>query len=167
MKKYFSILVLLFIFQLAYGQDNESTRIYIIRHAEKEKDGSNDPMLTAKGEKRALYWAEVFKNIDFDAVYSTKTLRTTATALPSAIQSGIQITPYETNNINLFSLIEKHKGKSILIVGHSNTIPTLVNTLIGKESFSEIERFNNSNLYIVDAFGTDYNASLLFIEFSP
>ena len=45
--------------------------------------------------------------------------------------------------------IEKTKGKTILIVGHSNTIPGYVNKLLNKKKYFDINESNYSNLYIV------------------
>lgn len=166
MKNYLSIFLFIFIIQFTFGQEEKSTQFYFIRHAEKVKNSGDDPVLTQLGEQRALHWADVFKNIDFDAIYSTETIRTIATALPSAVQSAIEVTPYDTKTVDLFKLAEKHPGKSILIVGHSNTIPSLVNTLIGKDRFEEIEKYNNSNLYIVNYREGISNVILLYIDFN-
>jgi len=40
-------------------------------------------------------------------------------------------------------------GKTVLIVGHSNTIPGLVNKIIKKDKYDQIKDYNNSNLYII------------------
>lgn len=164
MKKIISSLLLIFIIQFSFSQEEKVTQVFFIRHAEKVKDGSDDPALTKLGEQRATYWAEVFKNIDFDAVYSTQTIRTTSTALPSAIQSEVEISIYDSKELDIVQLASEHLGKSILIVGHSNTTPFLVNKLIGEDKFEEIERYNNSNLYIVSLNGEGKNVSLLYIE---
>lgn len=166
MKKAISIFLLVFIIQFSFAQEEKITQVFFIRHAEKVKDGSDDPALTKMGQQRATYWAEVFKNIDFDAVYSTQTLRTTSTALPCAVQSEVEISIYDAKEVDINKLVAKHNGKSILIVGHSNSTPRLVNTLIGEEKFEEIIHHNNSNLYIASVDGENKNVSLLYIESS-
>ncbi len=45
--------------------------------------------------------------------------------------------------------IKNTKGKSVLVVGHSNTTPGFANKLIGKEVYQDIDDTNNTNLYIV------------------
>jgi broad specificity phosphatase PhoE len=163
MKKILGIISLILLVQVLFAQDEQSTQLFFIRHAEKVKSG-DDPALTKIGAKRAIYWAQVFKNIDFAAVYSTQTKRTISTALPSAEQSDVSISIYDTKTVDIKEIAEKHKGKSILIVGHSNTIPGLVNSLIDKEEFPEIESANNSNLYIVNYGEGNPTVSLLYIQ---
>lgn len=164
-KQILIILLLVITSQLVFGQTDEVTQIYLIRHAEKVKDGSSDPVLTDRGEKRAIHWAEVFKFEAFDAIYSTETKRTIATATPTAVQSGLEIIYYDAKTVDIIALANKHKGQKILIVGHSNTTPYLVNRLIGEERFEEIDSSNNSNLYIVNYSSLQSSFSLLYIGF--
>ena len=164
MKNIILVILLSFTISCIYCQDKDVTQIFFIRHAEKVKDGSDDPMLTKKGEARAENWAQIFKNINFDAIYSTETIRTLSTALPTAVESKLEITPYNAKDIDIIKLAEKHKGQIILIVGHSNTTPRLVNILIEEERYGEIEINNNSNLYIVNYRSTGCSISLLTIN---
>lgn len=41
------------------------------------------------------------------------------------------------------------KGKTVLIVGHSNTTPKFVNDLLGEVKYQDIADNNNANLYKV------------------
>ena len=45
--------------------------------------------------------------------------------------------------------IAKNKGKNIVIVGHSNTTPELVNRLLGEKKYEEIPDTDNNDLFIV------------------
>lgn len=148
----------------SYSQSEKESSVFFIRHAEKEKDGSKDPLLTKTGEKRAIYWAEVFKNIEFDLIYSTQTARTLATAIPTAKDQGLEVLFYDAKSIDIIELVKKNPGKKILIVGHSNSTPRLVNNLIGENKYQEIEHSNNSNLYIVNYSLNQVSMNLLFIE---
>ena len=62
----------------------EVTVYYLIRHAEKDRSDkkNKNPELTKQGNNRAAYWASVFKEVPFDAVYSTDYNRTIQTATP-------------------------------------------------------------------------------------
>lgn len=164
MKSYLLLSLFMFTGLFLFSQDTEIGKIYFIRHAEKVRDNSSDPLLTKFGEERAVHWANVFKNVDFDAVYSTSTLRTVATALPTAAQNDLQIILYDATDIDISALAEMYKGKSILVVGHSNTTPEIVNDLMGEERYSEIEDDNFSNLYIVTITKDNADVSLLYIE---
>lgn len=160
MKKILVFLLLFFIGQLIIAQNIDPAQFFFIRHAEKVKKGEEDPALTKIGEKRANYWAEVFKNTEFAAVYSTQTKRTLSTALPTANKSELTPIIYKTESIDLKQLSEKYAGKNVLIVGHSNTIPDMVNSLLGDDRVEEIGEFNNSNLYIV-SYSVEYSDLVL------
>lgn len=163
--KLFFLSIVLFINTLhGFSQNSGDTQFYFIRHAEKVKDGSKDPLLTKKGQERALYWAEVFKNVEFDLVYSTQTSRTISTAKPSADKDSLEIQFYDHKKIDILALARNNPGKKILIVGHSNSTPTLVNNLIGENRYEEIAHSNNSNLYIVNYSPEKSDVSLLFIQ---
>ncbi len=73
----FTLLVLIYSVPI-FSQNEETTTFYFIRHAEKDRSNKEDrnPSLTQDGLSRALKWAEVFKNIKFDAVYATPYNRT-------------------------------------------------------------------------------------------
>lgn len=130
--------------------NNKASTYYLIRHAEKDRTNADnkDPHLTEKGLLRAENWAKTLKHVQFDAVYSTNFNRTIETAQPIADSQQLKITYYDPR-INLKHFLKETRGKKVLVVGHSNTIPNLVNSLIGKKKYDLIEDTNNSNLYIV------------------
>lgn len=89
------------------------------------------------------------KNMEFDAVYSTDYNRTKQTAQPTAEKNELELTIYDPRNLDGKAFLEANKGKTVLIVGHSNTTPAFVNSVIGKEKYQGIDDNNNANLYIV------------------
>ena len=126
------------------------TAYYLIRHAEKDRRTKTmDPQLTEIGLKRAENWANVFKDIPFDKVYSTNYKRTQQTALPTATSKGLTILSYDTNNMYNNEFKEQTKSQTVLIVGHSNTTPAFVNAIIGKKEHSQIDDSDNGKLFIV------------------
>ena len=138
----------------------EISTYYLIRHAEKERTVDKNPPLTNIGSLRAASWAEIFQDIKFDAVYSTDYKRTKATAKPTALKNNLDIVIYHPRNIDVEKFKEETRGKKILIVGHSNTIPNFVNQLIGQKKYTQIEDNNNGNLYIVEL-GGDFKTDQL------
>ena len=142
---------------------DNTTTYYFIRHAEKIKNVYN-PDLLPKGQKRAKKWAAVFKDIPLDAVYSTDYKRTINTALPTAQSKELPITKYHALNIDYDAFLKDTKGKKVLIVGHSNTIPAFVNRVIGYKKYGDIVHNNNANLYIVTLQKETISDMLLFIE---
>ena len=48
------------------------------------------------------------------------------------------------------NFIKNNEGKTIFVVGHSNTTPAFVNALIEKKLYSDIKDDTNGNLYYVN-----------------
>ena len=131
---------------------NKCTSFYLIRHAEKVRTNKNekDPLLNEQGVLRAQKWSEVFENIDIYKILSTNTKRTISTVIPTSEEKKIKIELYRPEEITYESFLEENKGKKVLIVGHSNTIPETTNILIKNKFYDQIEDNNNSNLYYVN-----------------
>ncbi len=138
------------------------TTVYLVRHSEKNLTIKQDPPLTQSGLERAESWAKVFSEIQLDAVYSTDTQRTRDTAQPTANKQGLKTTLYSPADLTRSSLLSAHQGKSILIVGHSNTTPALVNSLVKKEQFIDMDEATDfSSLFIVTMSEDSANAQRL------
>src|SRR6056300_552099 len=172
MKKTF--LLLSFVFVLIACESAEKsltapesiTTIYLIRHAEKDRSDkeNKNPELTEEGKQRAERWAEVLGLSKVDAVYSTNYQRTLQTATPIATRNGLEIQTYEPNNLDIDSLTTRHEGERILIVGHSNTTPMLVNRALGEERFEWIEDTVNGNLFTLTITPSTRGIQVLSIE---
>ena len=143
---------------------SEVSTYYLIRHAEKEISDNPDPDLTDVGIARAENWARIFKNVKFDAIYSTDYKRTKATVEPTAFNQNLKILWYHPSQIDIKQFLKETEGKTVLIVGHSNTIPSFVNHLIGQNKYGDIEDSNNANLYIVEISNTSITDKLLYIK---
>ena len=144
----------------------DCTEIYLIRHAEKDRSDikNKNPELNELGEKRALKWVQVFKNIELDKIYSTNYNRTTQTVTPISEKNNIDISIYSPSKINYKNFISNNIGSKVLVVGHSNTIPFFVNGLINNEFYQQIDDLNNSNLYVVTICGNNISHKLLYIN---
>ena len=160
------LILILFLISISLSaQKKEITTYYFIRHAEKDLKNSDNPNLTKKGEKRAIFWSEVFKNVKFDLIYSTNYNRTIQTATPTATSKKIKIQIYNPKELYNKTFINTTKGKTVLIVGHSNTTPQFVNKIIGKQEYLEIDESNNSNLYIVSSTNNYQSHTLLKVKY--
>ncbi|UMB54458.1 histidine phosphatase family protein [Lutibacter sp. A64] len=150
----------------AQAQETATTTYYLIRHAEKNRLVKSDknPNLKEKGVDRALNWSKTFKNIEFDYIFSTNYKRTIQTALPTAKSKGLEIQFYNPSDLYNEEFKTLTKGKTVLIVGHSNTTPEFVNKIIGEEKYPEMEDRNNANLYIVTISENNKSTVLLNIE---
>ena len=132
--------------------EKENTSVYyFIRHAEKDRSDSTNknPSLTIQGLERANKWALFFKDKNIAAVYSTNYIRTQQTALPIAKEQNIEIISYTAKELISEKFIANNKGKNIVIVGHSNTTPELVNSLLGERKYKDIADSENNNLFLV------------------
>ena len=148
------------------AQDNDVTTYYFIRHAEKvryEKNNDN-PDLTEKGALRAENWAVVFENVPFNIIYSTNYNRTKQTATPTAKSKNLEIQFYDPKELYSSEFKEVTKGKTVLIVGHSNTTTQFVNKVLENEKYSDIDDRNNSNLYILTISNNTISDILLKID---
>jgi len=77
----------------AYGKDNSHT-LYLIRHAEKQADGSRDPMLSKTGSHRAEQLADWFKNKNIEDIWSSDYHRTRDTVKPLVTMLGLELSIY-------------------------------------------------------------------------
>lgn len=110
------------------------TVVYFVRHAEKQTDAGRDPALTDAGTTRAQCLAEQLKAKDFTHVFTTHLRRTIATGAPLATVAGLTpevITAGEEAQV-LERLKALPKGATVLVVGHSNTVPKMILALGGK-----------------------------------
>jgi broad specificity phosphatase PhoE len=164
MKKLILICTFLFISSVCYSQ--EATTYYFIRHAEKSLIDKTDknPKLNYDGVKRADAWKEVFSNVKLDAVYSTDYNRTQLTAKPTADSKNLPILLYNPKDMYSASFQHKTKGKTVLVVGHSNTTNVFANKVLGIEKYNQMNDDNNSNLYIVTVIGEKASSILLKID---
>lgn len=169
----FGILILLFfgscvqIKQQDSNPNSEVSTYYFVRHAEKDRTDAKEqnPHLNANGLKRAENWSKILGNIKFDAVYSTNYLRTVETGQPTADKNNLKIKIYEPHSQkDIDTILKDTKGKTVLIVGHSNTIPDFVNAVIGQKKYEEIDDSNNGNLYIVTFVGNQIIDEVLTIN---
>lgn len=132
-------------------ETNVST-FYFIRHA--EKDISNpedaDPELNQSGLGRAMHWAEILDEVDLDAIYTTDYQRTYMTAAPVSVKKDLTVQYYDPQTIDLEQFKADNLNKKVLVVGHSNTTPDLVNKMIGESKYYEMDTTDNGSLFIVN-----------------
>jgi broad specificity phosphatase PhoE len=154
---HFLFSILIFSFLACNSQVEAQTKtIFLVRHAEKADDGSRDPDLSETGKVRAENLATILSTAKVDFVYSTDYKRTRQTGLPSAKQIGKEIITYDPrDNSTLDKIIEESGNSRILIVGHSNTIPGLVNQLIDDERYEQLDEMEYDKLFIVTISGDE------------
>lgn len=121
------ILSFVFIYILPLFEDPQPTVIYLVRHAEKRTDQA-DPDLNDQGKRRVSFLLNLFDKLPLDRVVSSEYKRTVQTAAPIAADHEIdhEVIPASTPDQFVASLKE---GQTVLVVGHSNTIPELIQRL--------------------------------------
>ena len=112
----------------------DTTTVIVVRHAEKQLDAGDDPGLTAEGVARAARYAAEYGRAGITAVYATPFRRTQDTAAPVAAAAGVAVVATDPKDIpHLIDLIrDQHRGATVFVVGHSNTIGKIVQALGGQ-----------------------------------
>ena len=121
---------------------DSTVTILLVRHAEKDlKVLGSDPPLSAVGMLRAQELARVLADARIDAIYVTPYQRNRQTAQPLATLLGDTLTVVNPIDETVDRLRSRHWGQTVLAVGHSNTIPQIVEKLTGQHirDFSEGE----------------------------
>lgn len=158
MKK--SILVLFFCTLFSFAQEttvtdsvaekNVITKIILLRHAEKEKDGSKDPKLSKQGMLRAEKLNFMLSDFSIDKLFATAYIRTQKTLGVISQSRNISISNYEARDKNFAEqLVRNEMGKTIIVAGHSNTIPALVNVLIKEDKYKYLSEEEYGKLWIL------------------
>lgn len=137
------------------GDDQVVTTFYLIRHAEKDRTNPEDidPELNQAGLGRAMHWAEILNEVSLDAIYTTDFERTQMTAAPAAVKQDLTVQVYDPDELNIDQFTADNLGKTVLVVGHSNTTPDMVNKLIGEEKYGPMDDSDNGSLFIVQQTG--------------
>ena len=140
-----------------FFESQATTTLIFVRHAEKQLAPEDDPELTEAGRRRVAELTRQLVDADVvagvDAIYSTPFKRTMQTAEPLAEALDLPIRRYDPDpedpEAMLEDIVRRHKGKIILIVGHSNTIPELIAELGASKKVPPIADNEYDNLYLI------------------
>lgn len=130
------------------------TTIFVVRHAERASTTDSDSPLNDVGRERARALADALGAAGVDAIYTSQFVRTRDTAAPLAERLGMEITVHQVSNAETSSrevasrVLAEHPGGTVLIVGHSNTVPLIVEAL-GGDDVGPLEDSDYDNLFIV------------------
>lgn len=102
----------------------DDKRVYVVRHLHKAL--GDDPPLSPEGTAAAQRLADVLADRGIAAIYATPTRRAMATAQPLARRMGLAITPYDPRDPEALAAIVAASAQSVMVVGHSNTVPDLI-----------------------------------------
>jgi len=118
----------------AGGSSRDSCTVVVaVRHA--EKASGEDPSLTDAGHARAKALAEALAHAHVQAILISPAKRTRETAAPTAAHAKVEpkVVPMDGGTdahvAALVKAVRAEAGKTVLVVGHTNTIPPLLRGL--------------------------------------
>lgn len=147
--KIYTFILFLFSSNILFAQSGESTVMIFVRHAEKDTN-SPDPSLTDRGKQRAEFIAKLLQDEEIASVCTTPYNRTRETGRFIAEKHNLKIEEYNPSQKGLIQDWKNtFKGKTVVVVGHSNTIPMYLNELLKENKFSNLAESDYDKLFIV------------------
>lgn len=127
-----------------------ATTFILVRHAETTGSGSN-PNLSGDGQSRANKLSQMLEKLELQAIYSTNFNRTMQTAQPAATAKSLSITTYDpfAPAVLVDQVLSSFPEGAVLVVGHPNTIPEMLNAMIGSNQFQTFGESEYDNLFVV------------------
>lgn len=132
--------------------EKDALTVFLVRHAEKA-DKSRDPELSPEGEQRAELLAKMLADSSIEHIHSSEYKRTMNTAQAVADMLGLDIQTYDPRDLNALAEKLKKQGGKHLVVGHSNSTPSLVGLLGGDPGSPIDDASEYDRLYIVTVSG--------------
>jgi broad specificity phosphatase PhoE len=105
---------------------------YVMRHLNTPQ-GEQDPDLLPEGKATADRLVQWFQGKPLTAIYVTEFKRSRQTAAPIAAQRGLTVKVYDPANTPALIALVKAEPGAVLVVGHSNTVPVIVEQLGGEK----------------------------------
>jgi len=138
--------------------------VYLVRHAERADEPRQDPPLTEKGTARAQELARILGNANIKAIFTSQFARTKLTAEPLAKQANVAVTSIslsvnpsnprqisEQSTAEVTNKILERAGESVLVVGHSNSIPDVIK-MLGGDVTPTIDEKKFDDLFVVTVY---------------
>lgn len=138
-----------------FFESQATTTMIFVRHADKSATPAGDPSLSEAGRQRVAELTRQLVDADvvagIDAIYATPYRRSQETVRPLADRLGVPITTYDANDTEdvLETILKRHKGKIILVVGHSDTLPELIANLGASKRVPPIAENEYDNIYVI------------------
>jgi phosphohistidine phosphatase SixA len=138
--------------------------VFLLRHAEREDEPKQDPPLSKIGIARSEALARLLSTAGIKTIFTSQYTRTKQTAEPLATKLGLTVTPFtlKTNPANPRQITEEstaevtnkileHAGQSVLVIGHSNSIPDVIK-MLGGDVVPTIDEKKFDDLFIVNVY---------------
>ena len=138
------------------------TQVIVVRHAEQLAPGSENPDLAPEGWRRAEALRDTLAGFGLDAIYTADLCRSVQTVVPLARARSLPIlvrrfvseevellegcTDTSPDDLEVLDesfadwtgladfVVRRHRAERVLVVGHTTTIPILLQRLMGTET---------------------------------
>ena len=105
------------------------TKVILVRHAERLND-TDTTSLSPAGFQRASALAHVVESAGITRIFVSDKKRALQTAAPTGAALGITLVQIPAGQTDRFvDSIKAHRGEVILVVGHSDSVPTIIERL--------------------------------------
>jgi broad specificity phosphatase PhoE len=137
--------------------------VILVRHA--ERAGGTDPSITEAGRCRAKVLAGMLSDAKVRSIYISELARTQQTAEPLAQKLSIkpEVVPVKDIDGLVAKLRARTEEGTVLVVGHSNTIPAIVERLSG-ETEPAIGEGEYDRMFVVTLIGPN-QASVVMVRY--
>jgi broad specificity phosphatase PhoE len=134
----------------------QPSTVILVRHAEKADKPADDPPLTNDGQGRARDLAKSLADARVSMVIATQFQRSQATAKPladAARQTTVVVPATADPKAHAAAVAEKIRsapaGGTVVVVGHSNTIPLIIAAL-GGPTMPDLCDAEYANMFVME-----------------
>ncbi len=117
---------------LVEGESGGATTVILVRHAEKLLTGGDVPLKEPEGTERALSLIDVVEDAGVTVAIASEYRRTQMTIAPAVEALGIPpelvLELTEVDEVAA-EILENQRGRTVLVAGHSDTVPQIVEAL--------------------------------------
>jgi phosphohistidine phosphatase SixA len=138
--------------------------VYLVRHAERADEPRQDPPLNEKGTARSQELARILSKANIKAIITSQFLRTKQTAEPLAKLASVPVAAIslslnpsnprqisEQSTAEVTNKILERSGESVLVIGHSNSIPDVIK-MLGGDVPATIDEKHFDDLFVVTVY---------------
>ena len=145
-------------------EDFKPVTVFLVRHAEREDEPRQDPPLKKEGVARSQELAKLLGSAGIKTIITSHLARTKQTAEPLATK--LNLTPIsirlrsnsnnprliaEESTTEVVNKILERSGESVLLVGHSNSLPDVIK-MLGGDTVPAIDERKFNDLFIVTVY---------------
>ena len=169
----------LVLFQPALAQEEfKPITVFLVRHAEKEDEPRPDPPLKKEGVLRSQELARLLGDAGIKTIVTSQFTRTKQTVETLATKTGVGVTSItlksnpnnprliaEQSTAEVVNKILEHPGESVLVVGHSNSVPDVIK-MLGGDVVPTIDEKKFDDLFIVTVYAKG-KAKVVHLKYGP